>query len=295
MKEVVIRPVGGLGNQLFTYAAGLQLARSHGVTLAVDDSWFATQNKRSFELDSFQSSAIQARGQWKPSLQDRIPLGVRYLEKIFKRRLQLKETFGEPNFFFTEAVSGLDVPVSLSGYFQSWKYFQGCAPVIHEELRSIIQPTDWFLTESARLRSLGDWIGIHIRRGDFLEPKIRDFHGVVGDAYYERTLRYARRLVGDLPIVLFSDDPRAEESSEFLQGCETYVINAPAMSRPIETVNLMAHSRAMITANSSLSWWGAWLGDAPDRPVLCPRPWFRAKNLDYRDLLLPNWISLGID
>lgn len=293
VNRVFIRPVGGLGNQLFTYAAGLELARRHGVELAADDSWFSTQDKRSYELDSFDSCAVRVQGGWKPSLQDRFPRGVRYLDKIAGRRVQIKGTFGEANFFFNEAVAHLNVPVSLSGYFQSYRYFQNSYPVLREELRSIVEPTQWFMREYVRLQSLGDWIGIHIRRGDYLEPAIRNFHGLLGESYYSRALDCAERLVGKLPIVVFSDDPRVEELPLQVELREVHVLNAPPESRPIETVNLMARSRAMITANSSLGWWGAWLGESEDRPVICPRPWFNAKQLDYRDLLLPQWLSIG--
>lgn len=287
--------MGGLGNQLFIYAAGLELARSHGVELAADDSWFSTQDKRSYELDSFDSFAVRVQCGWKPSLQDRFPRGVRYLDRIVGRRVQSKETFGEANFFFDEAVAHLDVPVSLSGYFQSYKYFQNSYPVLREQLRSIVEPTEWFMRESVRLQSLGDWIGIHIRRGDYLEPAIRDFHGLLGVTYYSRALDCVERLVGQLPIVVFSDDRRVEEFPLQVGRREVHVLNAPPASRPIETVNLMAHSRALITANSSLSWWGAWLGERPGRPVLCPRPWFSTRQVDYRDLLLPQWVSIGRD
>lgn len=292
-KRVVIRPAGGLGNQLFAYAAGLALARSHGVQLAVDDSWFSTQSKRSYELDSFRSSAVRMPGAWKPSLQDRFPRGVRQLDKLLGRRLQVKETFGESNFFFDKTVADLRVPVSLSGYFQSYKYFQDSAATLREEMTSIAEPSEWYLRELTRLQSMGDWIGIHIRRGDYLEAHNRDFHGLLSDAYYLRALDFGERLVGQLPIVIFSDDPRTDQYPIPLGRREVHVVDAPMTSRPIETVNLMAYCRAMITANSSFSWWGAWLGERPDRPVLCPRPWFNTRQLDYRDLLLPQWISVG--
>jgi hypothetical protein len=94
---------------------------------------------------------------------------------------------------------------------------------------------------------------------------------------------------------VFSDDRRVEEFPLQVGRREVHVLNAPPASRPIETVNLMAHSRALITANSSLSWWGAWLGERPGRPVLCPRPWFSTRQVDYRDLLLPQWVSIGRD
>jgi len=111
--------------------------------------------------------------------------------------------------------------------------------------------------------------------------------------YYDRALRIAKDLVGDLPIVVFSDDSNGTYSLPVDLQSDVHAISAPEESRPIETLNIMASSRAMITANSSFSWWGAWLGENPERPVICPRPWFTTRLIDYRDLLLPQWISIG--
>ena len=291
--RVVVRPVGGLGNQLFIYAAGLDLARRNGAELVVDNSWFSTQEKRAYELDSFASSAAQEVGSWRPSAQDRFPRTARYLDKVLGKRVQIPGTFGEANFSHNASIVGLKLPVSLSGYFQSYKYFQESESVLRSEMRSILNPTEWFSATNDKLNSLGGWIGVHIRRGDYLEPGIKEFHGVLGATYYDRALRIARDLVGNLPIVVFSDDPNGTKSLQVDLQSDVHAISAPDYSRPIETLNIMASSRAMITANSSFSWWGAWLGEQPNRPVICPRPWFATKTIDYRDLLLPQWISIG--
>jgi len=292
-KQVVIRPVGGLGNQLFIYAAGLDLARRKDADLVVDNSWFSTQEKRTYELDSFASSAHQKVGSWKPSAQDRFPRTARYLDKVFGRRLQFPGTFGEPNFSHNASIIDLKLPASLSGYFQSYKYFQESESVLRSEMRRIHSPTEWFSATQDKLKSLGGWIGVHIRRGDYLEPGIKEFHGILDATYYDRALRIAKDLVGNLPIVVFSDDSSGTNSLPVDLQSDVHAISAPEESRPIETLNIMASSRAMITANSSFSWWGAWLGENPDRPVICPRPWFTTRLIDYRDLLLPQWISIG--
>ena len=170
---MIVLPKGGLGNQLFIYATGLELANRNSGQLVIDKSWFENQKERTFELDSFESSGVHELGVWQPSSGDRFPRAVRYLDKAFGRRLQNKGTFGQKDFFYDSSLTSVALPVSLSGYFQSPLYFQHSFDLLRKQLKSITHKSPWFEEQVTRLRDLGSWIGVHVRLGDYLEPHAR--------------------------------------------------------------------------------------------------------------------------
>src|SRR5579883_2029907 len=219
---ITVSLIGGLGNQMFQYAAGKALAVRHGVPLELDLSGFRNYALRSFLLDRLSvpeaglARASEANGEktprhftrslWKQRV-DRA-LARAGLPKLAAHAGQYRE----PHFHYDPAFETLGPKTSLFGYFQSERYFSPIAEI----LRKYFSPREPLGTDSAdTLR----WIercplpvSVHIRRGDYLKPGTAEFHGILGEPYYREALGHIEARLGETAeFFVFSDDPAAAE------------------------------------------------------------------------------------
>ena len=290
---------GGLGNQMFQYAAGHALARRIGAQLRLDLSYFDRFDKRRYLLDCY---AVPA-----PISTERSPTADR--GRAHAAAIRVGRRLGVPDrllhggwnvyvqsgFHFDMGFEQLAPPVHLDGYFQSELYFRDVA----DEVRGLFKPRVAAGLEFAAQRdaiAAVDWaVSIHVRRGDYLsEQASRDVHGICGDDYYRRAIALCERLCAKPPTYfVFSDDgPRARELLRDVRNA-VYVTGDPA--RPWEDMALMAACRGHIIANSSFSWWGAWLDPRTDGWVIAPRQWFTPvfqRTVSTADVYCDGWIVL---
>ncbi|MBK5652357.1 MAG: alpha-1,2-fucosyltransferase, partial [Rhizobium sp.] len=301
---ITVSLIGGLGNQMFQYAAGKALAERHGVPLVLDLSGFRDYAVRSYLLDrlhvpeaggalgqaeSFQKFAARfARAKWKGRI-DRL-LGQVGLPKI----VASSQEYREPHFHYDPAFEALGPSAVLFGYFQSERYFGS----ISESL------SDWFSAREpfgdtaadmlARIETSPLAISVHVRRGDYLNPGTAEFHGILGESYYRQALGRLERLCGqDSELFVFSDDPPAAEKVLDFASRSRLVHVRGDPERPWEDMALMARCHHHIIANSSFSWWGAWLNRSPHKHVVAPRAWFAPAELEKTntaDLYPAEWI-----
>ena len=286
-REIGIRPVGGLGNQLFIYGVGYALSKINDCGLHIDPSWFESQTLRHFELNSFALEGHIATSRQVNRLRRKLILNN------FNRG-QFPKVFSEDSFLFDSNIVKVTQGTFLSGYFQSWRYLQDYAEEIRTQIQNIVNPSPWFLDSRAMLAELGDWTSVHVRRGDYQNNRrALEFHGLAGFDFYDRALRLVKRLDGEHPVVLFSDDLAqstalmGEISADFLP------LKAPPDASPLEVMVLMSLATSAVIANSSFSWWAAWLNDNITKTVIAPRPWFNDTHLIERDLLPSHWITVG--
>ena len=125
-------------------------------------------------------------------------------------------------------------------------------------------------------------------------PEQQKIQGLAKRAYYERSLAYLRRLGFDGPVYLATDSPSAV-LQEFEGMGGFFLIDPPPGSHPFEVVLILSRVDGLVIANSSFSWWAGFIGERPGRVVIAPRPWFTNTNFDTRDLLPPDWVSVGRD
>lgn len=289
---ITFRPIGGLGNQLFVYAAASSLALRNQTDVQADLSFFEGNLDRKYELNTFASN-IHSSFLGPKS-------GAPRADRLWWRSIQSKltprdetEVFQERGFWFDERILSVRQNVTLSGYFQSWKYFADHQSGLRAELKNVTNPTPWFLENFETLSNAAPWAAVHVRRGDY-----RTVHGMrtTSAAYYERALGLLGKLVGELDLVVFSDD-----FSDSIPAIENHnsgnvrLISPPPDSNPIESLNLMSLADHIVIANSTFSWWAAWLGQEKGRYVIHPRPWVDFKSVNDRDLHLPSWIGIGRD
>lgn len=293
---VCVALAGGLGNQMFQFAAGYALARRTGGELRFDLGQYERPNgqdtKRSVLLSCFGISVPACAAPARSA--SRSGLGrLRARLAAWVGRADTPQAYRQPGFHFDEGFRELRPPVHLSGYFQSEFYFADAASELREIFTIRVPHGPNFARQLAEIRSAEYPVSIHIRRGDYVsEPVTRDYHGVLDELYYEKALALADRLCERRPkYFVFSDE----------DGLKLPAVMADAtqitgnVDRPWEDMALMAACRGHILANSSFSWWGAWLDPKPDKWVVAPRNWFAAKiqrTLSTSDLPCADWIML---
>jgi Glycosyl transferase family 11 len=296
---VITRLIGGLGNQMFQYAAGRALALRRGAALKLDVTGFAAvgnHTKRRYELDSFpiQGSAasdvdlarFDRAGRVRSPRLDRVLRALRV-----GRRDGAWPIYREPHFQFDRVMPRLQAPVYLDGYWQSDRYFSDIAGVLRQEF-TVAAPLDRENEALAAGIDAVDAVSLHVRRGDYVDdPATNRFHGVCSPDYYQRAVDYVTTRVGVPHLFVFSDDQQWTRANLRFAVPMTFVdANPPDCG--YRDMRLMARCRHHIVANSSFSWWGAWLNPSREKIVVAPRRWFGASSNDTRDLIPPDWMRL---
>jgi hypothetical protein len=295
--------IGGLGNQMFQYAAGKALAERHGVRLALDISGFRDYALRPFLLDrllvpeaiaSVQTEPAErpeinfTRAKWKGRI-DRL-LGKAGLRKLASS----PNEYREPHFHYDPAFEALGPQTTLFGYFQSERYFNSIAGNLRDWFSPREPLGDAAAAALKRIEASRLPVSVHVRRGDYLKPGTHEVHGILGESFYRQVFDGLESMIGhEAEIFIFSDDPvAAEQVLNFIPGSRLNHVRGDP-ERPWEDMALMARCRHHVIANSSFSWWGAWLNPSPDKIVVAPCAWFAATELHKRntiDLYPAGWI-----
>ena len=286
IKMIIVRLRGGLGNQMFQYAAGRQLSIKHNVPLKFDLSLLnvesTTCTKRYFELDKFNISIEFA--------------SEKEVKVIRKQRWKniltptwLKERENDCYNQFRRAGKNC----CLDGYFQSEKYFINVSEQIRSELtfKDALIGSDW--VEVKKQIEDSNSISLHFRRGDYVEnPNTNKFHGVCSMDYYQNAVKAIVEKVENPHFFIFSDDIR--------WVIENFKVNYPTVfvEKKDEDLHsdfqLMSHCKHHIIANSSYSWWAAWLSNNKGKIIIVPEKWFADTEKQNKaiDLLPSKWIKL---
>ena len=279
---------GGLGNQMFQAAAGLALAARHQAGLAFDLSRFRAQGLRAYALAPFGLKAETLPQ--KPGVTAEI-------RRAFQRITGGKDRppgfagrfYREPHFHVDPAFEQLPDGVMIAGYFQSPRYFAQNAGFV----ASAFAPEKLAGPRALALADALDGensIALHLRRGDYAaDPRAAAIHGVLGWDYYDRAVEQVRTHHPDARVFVFSDNPAAAA-----EGAARWA-NSEVMAGESagDDFFLMSRARHHIIANSSFSWWSAWLDQRPGGIRIAPRNWFAAGSRhDTRDLCPADWLRL---
>lgn len=260
---------GGLGNQLFIWAAGFSLACRIGGSLTIDDTLISKLNRnqrldnRKFELGSF---------------------NIRRSRRALVSHRTYRQ-FSELSFDYDQRFSAIDGSVVLLGNFQSWRYMEGQESRIREVLSTNARLSPGFTLLRLELEST-PWIGVHVRRGDYLRVGVLN---IVERDYYEKAIRLAQEETGAERVIVFSDDVGL--AKEVVPGAARY-IGGEEMHSPVDTLMLMATCNAFVGANSSFSWWAAFLNQDENAMKIFPEQWFSDSSIDCPDLLVEDWLRI---
>ena len=283
--------MGGLGNQMFQYAAGRALSLRLGLPLQIDLSWFHSSHTctpREYALGVFPIAASFARDEEVAELrkQENSRLNRR-LRKIFGNRGWWRRCFvREPHFHYWPGFENLKGPAMLEGYWQSENYFAASAGTIREDFAFPPLPAGAAAALAEEMRDTPNSVSVHIRRGDYAtSPDVAAVHGLCSPAYYRRALE----IISDgrsIRLFLFSDEPDWVRTHFNTCGHEAVIVDLGGEA--VHDMHLMSLCRGHVLANSSFSWWGAWLG-RDDDIVCAPRRWFLNPSQNAKDLTPKRW------
>ena len=279
-----IGSLGRLGNQMFEYAALRGIAARHGY-----DWCIPTYDRKGIENYSLHFCFN--------------------MEDVKEDNLCVREDYGyvqERCFHFDEELAR-DCPdnVSLYGFFQSEKYFKNVEDVIRKEYtfcNEHLEPCKQMIDTLEGQEP----IMLHVRRGN---PNLTDSRGFkwsytqCGDMHPTQTVEYYEEALShfddEQPVVVFSDSIEWVKEQPFFQG-DRFLLSEPEETyadgsfTPYADLCLMSLCSHAIIANSSMSWWGAWLQANPNKKVIAPKNWFGPAyaDKDTTDLYCPDWIIL---
>lgn len=288
---IITRVTGGLGNQLFQYATGRRLALRHGVPLKLDLSDYVGNPLRSYRLGHWAIAAEPATPAEIAALRGGDgPLGAIYRWLQSRRPAPLRRRHREVGQAFDGRVLQLGPEVYLQGYWQNEGYFVDVAPQLRQELRVTTAPSPAAAALAEEIAGCAA-VSVHVRRGDYLHSGNERVHGVLGRDYYRRAMGLVAGRVAGARFFLFSDDP-GWAGAEIGFGHPTRLASA-GDAPDYEDLRLMAGCRHHIIANSSFSWWAAWLGEQRDSVVVAPERWFLAPDRDGQGIAPGRWIRCG--
>jgi hypothetical protein len=277
-KMIRILLLGRTGNNLFQYAIGRVLSRN--------GSWFNEASWR--EVSHFLSLPIQATVRRHPSIPSRALrkiTGKHYWE--YRGVPIMRETGNDQRFD-----SGfLEAPADcmLYGYFQSPRYFASMAGEIRAELLGLLDRH--VATDPRVLATISEpmAVAVHVRRTDFLNLPA---HQVCGPAYYHTAMETMRMRVPNARFYIFSDDPTWCQAT-FDEPDQVVVHDKRMALNPLHDLFLMSRATHHIIANSTYSWWAAWLADRAGQQVILPDRWFSSGICaPITEKMLPHWTSL---
>ena len=271
---IISKISGGLGNQMFQYAAGHSVASKLKTEHCLDIRAYETDRVRSFGLDRLNISASIAPQEILPPAKHQSLL--RYA--IWKSLRLKPKLLKEHKFNFDAIERNFKGASYLSGHWFSEEYFQNFAAELREEFRLTGEFSDY---GSNILRAIkkSTAISIHIRRGDYVDSDYwRSKLGTCSIGYYHKGLEYIRSKIDvEFGIFVFSDDIDWA-SDNFKTGEKTTFVSNSESTGPHEDLMLMASCKHHIIANSTFSWWGAWLDARFDKIVICPYPFYDDKS-----------------
>jgi len=278
---IYIRLMGGLGNQMFQYAFGKSLSVKNNLKLGLDLTYLSERPESpDYTIRDFDLAGFNIDCQAKKFL--------RFHPRLKRFMSRIERTIRERSFNYDHDLSiPMDGAIYI-GYFQSHKYFLD----IRDALLELFKPR--LLSEELN-QSLLDLkknsVSIHVRRGDYVtNSKSNSFHGLCSLEYYHEGISFILEKIDDPTFYVFSDD--IDWVKENLKLKHSHKFISFIKSSPCDELYLMSRCHHNIIANSSFSWWAAWLNNNPEKIVVAPKNWFKDPTIDTSDLIPSSWIRL---
>lgn len=291
--------MGGLGNQLFQYAAGFALAKINNDVCKIDLSGFQRQTGgqgavRFPDILALSISAPIAGHEESEMLRN--PYGIVSLGARFVRQRICKRYYSD----WHPEVLSLTGDVYLEGYFQCESYFSNCVGSLIQEFQLSPSMELQMVPLAQQMAGLRNPVSLHVRRGDYVsDANIRALHNICTLDYYKKAVAEMRRRVGVCDLVVFSDDIRWVRENLGLEGEVLYLSEGLTSSgAPLtapQEIAMMSRCRHHIIANSTFSWWGAYLNRQSDKIVIAPNIWSRSRIHPHRNILPRQWLKLPVE
>ena len=266
---IIVRIFGGLGNQMFQYAYARALSLA-GHDVKLDISKFKTYKLHGgYQLDKY-----------------KIDIEIANSFSLFSKRFNIVNTVKEKSLLFNKKFKSLKGNEYVKGYFQTEKYFKEIRSTLLTEFVINKKLSGQTIGFSKQILASKNSCSLHIRRGDYItDEKANSVHGTCDLDYYKKAINHIESKFENTQYFVFSDDISWTKENLQIENA-IYVDNK---SIPHEDLYLMSLCNNNITANSSFSWWGAWLNKNENKIVVAPKNWFVDKE---NEVACKNWIRL---
>lgn len=292
---VIVRIMGGLGNQMFQFAAGYALANKRGVPLFLDTSSYQNYGlHHGFELTRVFGIRMQLAK--KDDVKSVIgwqghPYAYRPLRNKRLSSIRHSRWIVEPHLHFWPDFFNTPDNCYLDGYWQSEHYFANIQADIKKVL-NFAAPLTGQNIEAAEIIKDTNAVCLHVRRGDYANnPKTLAFLGLCSLTYYENAIKHIREHVANPKFFVFSDDIDWCKSALNLPSTSQYISHNVGHHSYLD-MQLMSLCKHHIISNSTFSWWGAWLSDSSDAIKIAPTPWFSQPGVSDNSMVPNSWLKL---
>jgi hypothetical protein len=286
--NLIVKLNGGLGNQMFQWAIARMLQETTCNNVYLDISYFTKKYARPYQLDIFNINPKFVTGRLNKLKTDLIWL----LRKKFKNKKLLGYTlYSEKQFHFDETINKINSNTYIEGFFQSELYFKSIENTLRQDF-NFMTPLDGENKKLIETLNSQETISVHIRRGDYVQKKrYQDIYATCSLDYYKRAVEHIAKHYDKPTLLIFSDDIEWVKQNLKLDYPAIFVSHNNGL-QSYEDMRLMSLCNHNIIANSSFSWWGAWLNKNPDKIVVAPQKWFNDENIIQTDIIPENWIRL---
>ncbi|WP_351078871.1 alpha-1,2-fucosyltransferase [Shewanella sp. CAL98-MNA-CIBAN-0140] len=288
---IKIKIIGGLGNQLFQYAAARALATKLGVKVSLDISAYESYDLHPFLLDKFNCNADFYK---EKSLVEKFVLKA-FSFKIFKKFtfIFFNKYYIENDILFDNNIFKVKDNTKLFGYFQSEMYFADIREQLLQEL-TLIEPLSSAEMNICNEIKASKSVSLHIRRGDYLySDNANKTHGVCNNEFFEKSISYLENegVIGNDSILYIFSDDIAWCRNNLNFKYKMIFVDGNSNSPEIDMF-LMSQCDHHIISNSTFSWWSAWLNPSDNKVVVSPELWFKNTDMDSKDIIPKSWIRL---
>lgn len=294
---IVVKLMGGLGNQMFQYAFARYLALKNNTSVKTDSSiykthqWAKDEAVRKFELDVFNVSAQEASKD-ELSFFKKGKLTKIYHYGVLRLGIRSSKLYiREPYFHFFKRALKAKSFCYLDGYWQSEKYFSSIREVLLKDftLKHELNPSSEEILQKIKAC---ESVSVHVRKTDYIKGSVNSkIYGEITPQYYLQAMSKVKEKYSNASFFVFSDDSEWFKKNistdlpvtfvDFNRGDDSY-----------QDLYLMSQCKHNIIANSSFSWWGAWLNTNAQKMVIAPQNWFQKGAHDGKDLIPKSWIKL---
>lgn len=292
MNTIIVKLKGGLGNQLFQFALGKSLALKSNSTLLLDKSLF-----EHYELHAFSLSPFNIHDGFADKRQ--IPDQYLYNNKLMRKSFEFIDTLiyrnkiiKEETLNFNKDKFNLDFTgkIYMDGYWQSEKYFNDYKAEIRTALTLKNVITDERTIKLQDEINSSNAVSIHIRRGNYALAETQKIHGLATVDFYDKAISFFKNKIKEPKFFIFSDD--YDYVSEKFKELDNSIIVKSSVDKDYLDLHLMSLCKHNIIANSSFSWWSAWLNSNAEKIVIAPGRWYNDDTLNNqtKDLIPDSWL-----
>jgi hypothetical protein len=290
---IIVALMGGLGNQMFQYAAGRRLAYITNQEIKIDVDFFTTKQgkditKRNYELSGFNIVEDFATKKEIRKFKNIITLAIRKFFPGWTANPYVKEK----QFQIDPTLLSLKREVYIEGHWISEGYFHDITPIIRQDFKFKREIPHQANSIHLKIRACNS-ICIQVRRGDYItNKKVANVHQTTSLDFFKRAIEIIKSKVPYPVFFIFSDDPEwCEENFRELENV-CFVEREFPTGSTTNYLQLMASCKHFIISNSTFAWWGAWLSDWTEKIVIAPKKWVNDDQVVTDDVYPTSWIKI---